>query len=95
MPEIDHDVPAEALAAIVGRYDMGGMTLVVTREDKRVYFEITGRPKTELFPRSDRTFFVNAGEAEATFVRDAQGQVIKVILKQGGARIDAPRLEEN
>lgn len=94
-PEIDHDVPAEALEAIVGRYDMGGMILTVTREDKRVYFEITGRPKTELFPRSDRTFFVNSGEAEATFVRDAQDQVIKVILKQGGARIDAPRPEED
>jgi CubicO group peptidase (beta-lactamase class C family) len=91
-PVINQDVPAETLEAVVGRYDMGGMILAVTREDKRVFFEITGRPKTELFPRTDRTFFVNAGEAEATFVRNAQDQVIKVILKQGGARIDAPRL---
>jgi hypothetical protein len=56
--------------------------------------EVTGRNKFEILPESDRTFFVNAGEAEATFVKNANGQVIKVILKQGGQRIDAPKLKD-
>lgn len=92
-PVVNRDIPTEALEIIVGRYDMGdGMILAVSREERRVFFEITGRPKTELFPSTDRTFFVNTGEAEATFVRTEQGRVTKVILKQAGARIDAPRL---
>lgn len=86
------DIKDADLQAIVGRYEMGHeMALHVTREDRRVFFEITGRPRTEIFPISDRRFVVAGGAAEANFVRDANGQVVKAILKQGGARIDAPK----
>lgn len=92
-PQADPTVPLEALELAVGRYDLGGgATLSVTREERQLYAEISGRPKMEIFPRTDRIFFVNAGEAEATFVRDAAGKVVKAILKQGGDRIDAPRM---
>ena len=82
-----------AIDAIVGRYDMGGgMILTVSRENDRVFAEITGRKKVEILPQSDRTFIVSGGGAEATFVRNTKGQVGKAILKQGGDRIDAPKL---
>jgi len=93
-PKVATHVPSAALDAIVGRYNMGdGMTLAITRENGRVFMEITGRKKFEIFPESDRTFFVDSGAAEATFVRNANGQVVKAILKQGGDRIDAPKLK--
>ena len=92
-PKAATDVPSAALDAVTGRYDMGqGMILAVTRENSRVFMEIAGRNKFEILPKSERTFFVNSGNAEATFVRNTNGQVIKAILKQGGERIDAPRL---
>ena len=92
-PQSDPTVALEDLERVTGRYDMGGgQAMAVTREARRVYMEILGRPKTELFPRTDRIFFVNEGEAEATFVRDREGRVVKAILKQSGQRIDAPRL---
>jgi hypothetical protein len=56
--------------------------------------EVTGRKKFEILPESERTFFVKSGEAEATFVKNANGQIIKVILKQGDQRIDAPKLKD-
>ncbi len=91
-PVIDTSLSSAALDAVVGRYDMGdGVMFAVTREGQRVFMEITGRPKTEIYPQSDRKFFVNAGEAEATFVKDGNGKVTKAILKQAGERIDAPR----
>jgi hypothetical protein len=68
------------------------MILAVTHEGGHVFGEISGRKKFELLPKSDRTFFVNSGEAEATFVRNTSNQVVKVILKQAGDRIDAPKL---
>ena len=90
---VDTSISSAALDAIVGRYDMGDkVTLTVTREGPRVFIEVTGRPKTEIHPQSDRTFFVNADEAEATFVKNANGIVTKAILKQAGQRIDAPKL---
>ena len=68
------------------------MAIAVTQENDRVFMEITGRKKFEIFPASERSFFVQSGAATATFVRNANGQVVKVILKQGGDRIDAPKL---
>ena len=92
-PRVAINVPPPALAGITGRYDMGNsMTLVVTNVSDHVFAEITGRKKFELLPESDRTFFVNSGQAVATFVRNTNDQVIKVILRQAGDRIDAPKL---
>ncbi len=92
-PKVAAHVPSAALDAITGRYDMrDGMTLTITRENDRVFMEITGRKKFEILPKSDRSFFVESGAAEATFVRNVNGQVVKAILKQGGERIDAPKL---
>lgn len=92
-PKIFTAVSTSDLTAIVGRYEMGDQQVMnVTAEARRVFFEIAGRPRTEIFPRSDRDFFVAGGAAEATFVRGTDGKVVKAILKQGGARIDAPKL---
>jgi hypothetical protein len=43
----------------------------------------------EIYPRSERTFFAGDGDAEATFVRAGDGNVIRGILKRAGGRIDA------
>jgi CubicO group peptidase (beta-lactamase class C family) len=92
-PKVATNVPPEALDAITGQYDMAdGMILSVTHEDGHVFAEISGRKKFELLSKSDRTFFVNSDEAEATFVRNTNHQVVKVILRQAGDRIDAPKL---
>jgi hypothetical protein len=69
--------------------------MTVSLEKDHAFAEITGRKKFEIVPKSDRDFFVPAGNADATFVRNANNQVVKVILKQGGDRIDAPRLADN
>ena len=84
--------PADAALA-VGRYDLGGgATMTVTTETNHLFAQIAGRPRFEIFPKSDRNFFVPGGNAEATFVRNATNQVVKVILKQSGDRIDALRV---
>jgi CubicO group peptidase (beta-lactamase class C family) len=84
--------PAD-VALAVGKYDLaGGAILTVTAETNHVFAQITGRPRFEIFPKSDRSFFVPAGNAEATFVRNGINQVVKVILKQSGDRIDAHRV---
>ncbi len=66
--------------------------MAVTTETNHLFAQITGRPRFEMFPKSDRNFFVAGGNAEATFVRNAKNEVVKAILKQSGDRIDAPRL---
>ncbi len=86
--------PADAALA-VGKYDMGGGAIMtITTETNHVFAQITGRPRFEMFPKSDRNFFVPGGNAEATFVRNASNHVVKAILKQGGDRIDALRMAD-
>jgi CubicO group peptidase (beta-lactamase class C family) len=92
-PKIAGDLPAAALQAIAGQYNMGnGLLMSVTVESGHVFVEISGRKRFEILPKSERDFFVESGGAEATFVRNANNQVVKAILKQGGDRIDAPKI---
>jgi CubicO group peptidase (beta-lactamase class C family) len=92
-PKIAANLPPAALQAIVGQYNMGsGLMMTVTVEAGHVFAEIAGRKRFELLPKSDRDFFVESGNAQATFVRNANNQVVKAILKQAGDRIDAPKI---
>lgn len=90
-----YPVLASDLAVIKGRYELDdGVLMDVTLADGRANFAIQGRTKGQMRPISDRRFVVGEGEAEATFVRDAHGVVVKAILQQKGQRIDAPRVLE-
>jgi CubicO group peptidase (beta-lactamase class C family) len=93
-PKIDKKVAPKALDAIVGRYDYGMGILVVTREGDKVFAQLSGQPKFEIFPKSETEFFWKVVEAEVTFVKNEKGAVTKAIHKQGGQTINAPRLED-
>jgi CubicO group peptidase (beta-lactamase class C family) len=93
-PKIAHVSPAD-LQAVVGTYDMGGgMKMTVTLNNGHVLAAIAGRKSFEIVPKSDRDFFVQSGNAVATFVRNADNRVVKAILRQSGDRIDAPRITD-
>jgi CubicO group peptidase (beta-lactamase class C family) len=92
-PKIAGNLSPADLQAVVGQYNMGnGLLMSVTVESGHVFVEIAGRKRFEIVPKSDRDFFVESGGAQATFVRDANNQVVKAILKQAGDRIDAPKI---
>jgi hypothetical protein len=85
----------KALDAVVGRYDYGGGTsvLTVTREGDQVFAQLTGQPKFEIFPKSETEFFWKVVNAQVTFVKDKDGKVVKGVHRQGGKTLDAPRME--
>jgi CubicO group peptidase (beta-lactamase class C family) len=82
--------------AYVGRYDYGyGVAiLTVTKEKDRLFAQLTGQSKFEIFPRSETEFFWKVVEASVTFVKDKNGKVVKAIHHQGGQTINAPRLPD-
>jgi CubicO group peptidase (beta-lactamase class C family) len=79
----------------VGKYDygQGKAILAVTREGDRLFAQLTGQPKLEIFPKSSTEFFWKVVRAEVTFVRDASGKVTKAIHTQAGNRLEAPKIE--
>jgi hypothetical protein len=66
----------------------------VTKENDRLFAQLTGQSKFEIFPRSETEFFWKVVEAHVTFVKDKSGKVIKATHHQGGQTIDAPRLPD-
>jgi CubicO group peptidase (beta-lactamase class C family) len=93
-PKIDTKVAPKAFDAIVGRYDYGMGILTVTKEGDKAFAQLTGQPRSEIFPKSETEFFWKAVEAEVTFVKDEKGAVTKAIHRQGGQTINAPKLED-
>jgi CubicO group peptidase (beta-lactamase class C family) len=81
--------------AYAGRYDYGGgkAIMTITREGDRLFAQLTGQPKFEIFPKSESEFFWKAVNAQVTFVRDSSGKITKAIHQQGGREFEAPRLQ--
>src|SRR5439155_23856441 len=52
-PPIDMKVSPKAFDAVVGRYDYGMGILTATKEGDKVFAQLTGQPKFEIFPKSE------------------------------------------
>jgi CubicO group peptidase (beta-lactamase class C family) len=78
----------------VGKYDYGqGRLMAITREDARLFAQLPGQPKLEIFPKAEAEFFWKAVRAEVAFVRDTAGKVVKAVHRQGGGTLEAPKVE--
>ncbi len=79
----------------VGRYQLApGVVATMTLENNRLYTQLTGQPRFEMFPESERDFFLKVVDAQITFETDDSGQAIAFILHQNGQNPRAPRIEE-
>jgi hypothetical protein len=67
---------------------------VVTQDGDRVFAQLGGQPRFEIFPRSDTEFFWKVVDAQVTFVKDASGKVVGAKHHQNGQTIHAPRLAD-
>jgi CubicO group peptidase (beta-lactamase class C family) len=93
-PPVDTTVTEEDLTPLLGHYNYGNSFLEVTREGKRLFAQLTGQPRYEIFPRSSTNFFWKSVDAEITFVKDGQGVVTRATHQQGGQTIQAPRVAD-
>ena len=85
------DVDPSAFDALVGTYRVGeGDTVAtVTRDGKRLFGQVPGQQKLQLLPRSETEFALREINAQVTFVKDANGKVIKAKLLQAGQTTEA------
>jgi beta-lactamase regulating signal transducer with metallopeptidase domain len=76
-----------------GLYQRGPNSMfTVTREGDRLFVQLTGQPKLEVFPESDREFFYKAVAAQITFVADGEQAPTALILHQNGSDFRAQRI---
>jgi bla regulator protein BlaR1 len=66
--------------------------LTMTREGDKLFAQLTGQPKAEIFAKSEREFFYKIVDAQISFNSDTQGNTTGLVLHQNGANIPAPRI---
>jgi CubicO group peptidase (beta-lactamase class C family) len=87
-------VPEAVLDTYTGNYQIApGFIISVTREGDKMFTQGTGQSKVEIFAETETRFFLKVVDAQLEFVKDETGKVSKMILYQGGQKIEGPRVK--
>ena len=88
-------VEPRLLEEYAGRYQLQpGFVIEVTIEKGVLHLQATGQPRIPTEPRSPTRFWNEAAGAEVEFERDEKGAVVRLLLRQGGRTMPAPRLAD-
>jgi hypothetical protein len=88
------EVDEDTLKRYVGKYEYPGLGVLTVRQDKnKLMAQMTGQPEFEIFPKAKDTFFWKVVAAEVKFVASDDGKVEKAVHQQGGATIEAKKIE--
>ena len=90
-------IDAKLVDQYVGQYsfvDDPEFMLNFWREGDKFFMQPTNQGKIEIFAESDTKFFLKIIEAQATFVRDAEGKVTGVVWRQNGVDSQAKRVSD-
>lgn len=87
----------------VGEYEIApGFILFVSREGDKLFSRalpiptpqsMIDRPKSEMFPESETTFFVKDADATFTFIKNDSGQVIQVNMQRSTRLFEARKIK--
>lgn len=87
-------VSEAVLQTYTRRYQLASTFIItVTREKEQLYVQATGQQRFEVVPESATKFNLRGVPAQVEFVADAQGQIARLVLHQGGYDQSAARIE--
>lgn len=92
---VEIKIDAKLFDDYVGQYSFlsdPDFVLSFWREGDKFLLQPTSQGRIEIFPESDTKFFLKVIEAQATFVRDAQGKVTGLVWRQNGADNQAKKI---
>lgn len=77
----------------VGDYELApGLIVAITRDDKKIYAQLTGQERFEIFPKSQNEFFYKVVDAKITFTKEDE-KVTKLILHQFGQELPGIKIK--
>ncbi len=87
-------VPIETLKSYVGKYELApGAIIDVTVDTSRIFIQLTGQSKFEIFPSSISEFYLKVVEAKISFHSDEKGEISSLTLSQNGRDNFAKKIE--
>ncbi len=73
------------LNGYVGHYQVGPYLVAsIAREGDRLFWQYPGEPKSEMFPASEKEWFLANVDVQDTFETDSQGNATQVTTRQNG-----------
>jgi bla regulator protein BlaR1 len=92
---IQVNVTAARLVDYEGVYQVDEFDLVtMVREGRRLWLERTGRERIEMYAERDDAFFSRDVNLQLTFMRNARGRVVSLVLHPPGVEMAAPMLDD-
>jgi CubicO group peptidase (beta-lactamase class C family) len=91
--EIASGIDTSVYDDYVGQYDMMSMIFTITREGDRLYAQLRGQPRLQIFPRTETEFFAKRADVSFTFVREGEGPVQRLIVNDRGRKLPAQRMD--
>lgn len=83
----------EALERFVGEYQFDpNFSITVTRRGGQLMQQATGQPEAEIYPESEKKFFLKVVDAQLEFQTDASGAVTGLVLHQNGRQTPAKKI---
>jgi CubicO group peptidase (beta-lactamase class C family) len=89
LPSRENDEsPTPEFAAVpnpyIGEYELqSDLTLAISRAGDQLFFQMPGQPPLKLMRQSDGVYFLANMDDTITFVRNGQGNVLALLLRQG------------
>ncbi len=78
----------------LGTYELApSFIITITRDGDHLFEQATGQQKFEIFPESERDYFLKVVDAQITFVTDSTGRATELILHQNGRDVHGKRFE--
>lgn len=87
------EVDARVLERYAGRYELApGLEFEVTEAPGHLEVRLGDQPRFPAYPESESKFYFEVVDAQISFVLDADGRVVALVLHQGGRDQEAKRI---
>ena len=88
------EVSPEILESYSGTYEIAAEnTLEVSYSDSKLFISPPGQPPIEIFPESEAKFFVKAFNADMSFIKDNDNNVLELILHMPKNDVHAKKIK--
>ncbi len=92
--KIEVEIDPKIYDVYVGEYKLAeGVIVNITKEDDKLYSQITGQDKLEIFPSSETEFFYKVVDAKITFEKDDKGKVTSLTFSQMGRDMKSDKIK--
>lgn len=89
------EIDVEELQKYVGKYEYpGGAIMTVTQEEDKLFAQLTGQQRFQLFSEGENKFFWKVVDAQIEFHVADNGEVEYGMHAQGGMEMKVPKIEE-